>query len=254
MQVLSRVLRPILAICWRPVHQKVSLQPLPAIQTTRTPTGPGQWMNAGDVQVSFAAQALESPAHFLKRMPRAKQAHTCVVNNFVWKDPSRVSPKMVQAFYSERIAVSGTFAGYLEAEVLGNMLGVQVGLWDRPGGNHYRWLTTQGVEDAKAPRVHLVNLSNAHWCALLPPSGEQANWTQLDAGGQGDCLFHALRAALIAHPDVPEAPTSAQLRQGCAEELASNASYQERIVSLSAQAWAEWREAPRLRRLWLRFS
>ena len=255
MKVLSRVLPPV-AACLQPFRRrKAPPKPPIVIETTRTPTACGQSMDACDVQqrATASGDAAELPLSFIKRLPRATEAHTCVVNNFVWKDPARAAPADIQGFYAQCIAKPGTFAGYVEAEALGNLQGIRVGVWDRYDGRFYRWLTTQGVDNPKAPVVHVVNLSGVHWVALIPPATDNAFWTQLDAGGQGDCLFRALNAALAAHPDLPEPPSAAELRQRCAAELANNPIYQERIVSLSEQAWSEYRSAARWRRVWLRF-
>ena len=247
---------PAVVISWRPYRRRKALPKPPiVIETTRTPTACGQYIDACEVRKCVKADdaIAQSPSSVVARLPRAKAAHTCVVNNFVWKNPARVAPNDIQSFYARRIATPGTFAGYVEAEALGNLLGIRVGIWDKYDHRFYRWLTTQGVDDPKAPLVHVVNLSNSHWVALIAPTTGDTRWTELDAGGQGDCLFRALHAAVSAHPRLSDSPSATELRQQCAAELANKPIYQERIVSLSEQAWSEYRAVANWRRLWRRF-
>ncbi len=256
MKVLSRVLPPV-AACLQPFYRRrAPPRPPIVIETTRTPTACGQVMDAGNVQqetTSFAG-APEPPARFLKRLPRTHEAHTCVVNNFVWKDPTHATPSEIQDFYANRIAMPGAFGGYLEAEALGNLLQIRIGVWDRYDDRFLRWLTTQGVDDPKAPTVHILNLSGIHWVALIPPCSSGAPWIQRDAGGGGDCLFRAVAAAIAVHPDLCGMLSSKELRQRCAAKLARDPAYQERIVSLAQEAWSEHRATALWRRLWLRFN
>ncbi len=137
------------------------------------------------------------------------------------------------------------YAGEMEADALGKGLNVRIRLWRRQTPGHYRFQlgTGSNLADLHAlnqlPEIHLVNNTNVHFTefkatdinladhndvrlsqAYAFPAEHFAQGTEQDHGGEGDCLYRAVRGALP--PDHPYKHASIQaLRNLTAETLES---------------------------------